>query len=175
MLPAVAIIRAEARSAGRTGDGSSPRRFFGGLRTGQVVRLPAITEELHMAVELNHTIVRAHDKQASAEFLAHIMGLEVGAPFGPFVPVATSNGVTLDFAESESGPLTSQHYAFLVSEQEFDAIFARIEQAGVGYYADPSHRRPGAINRNDGGPGLYFSDPNGHNFEILTRPYGSGG
>jgi catechol 2,3-dioxygenase-like lactoylglutathione lyase family enzyme len=127
-----------------------------------------------MSVELNHTIVASRDKREAAEFVAHILGLEVGAPFGPFLPVETSNGVTLDFADRQ-GQIISQHYAFLVSEAEFDTIMGRIEQAGVTYYADPGHRRAGEINRNDGGRGAYFADPNGHNLEIITRPYGSGG
>ncbi|UGY91970.1 VOC family protein [Streptomyces gobiensis] len=127
-----------------------------------------------MSVELNHTIVYARDKKMSAEFLASILGLEVGAPFGPFIPVVTSNGVTLDFYEGGEGPITPQHYAFLVSEDDFDAIFDRIEAAGLTYYADPSHTRPGEINRMDGGRGAYFDDPDGHNMEIITRPYGSG-
>ena len=128
-----------------------------------------------MAVELNHTIVQARDKQASAEFLAGILGLRVGAPFGPFIPVETGNGVTLDFRDSGGAEIASQHYAFLVSEEDFDAIFERIRQAGITYYADPGHHRAGQINHNDGGRGLYFDDPDGHNLEIITRPYGSGG
>lgn len=127
-----------------------------------------------MSVELNHTIVHARDKQASAEFLGEILGLEVGAPYGPFIPVATNNGVTLDFANSDQDPIATQHYAFLVSEQEFDSIFERIQQAGLAYYAEPGHRGPGQINRRDGGRGVYFPDPDGHAMEILTRPYGSG-
>src|SRR4029453_10276222 len=127
-----------------------------------------------MPVELNHTIVAARDKKVAAEFLARVLGLQVGAPFGPFLPVETSNGVTLDFVDSDADPITSQHYAFLVSEREFDEIFGRIQQAGIAYYADPWHRRPGQINHNDGGRGAYFADPNGHNLEIITRPYGSG-
>jgi catechol 2,3-dioxygenase-like lactoylglutathione lyase family enzyme len=128
-----------------------------------------------MSIELNHTIVPAHDRQASAEFLAGILGLEVGAPFGPFIPVQTSNGVALDFMDSGGSEVASQHYAFLVSEADFDAIFERIQQAGVTYYADPFHQHPGRINHEDGGRGAYFEDPNGHNLEIITRPYGSGG
>ncbi|GAA2872999.1 VOC family protein [Streptosporangium fragile] len=128
-----------------------------------------------MSVELNHTIVMARDRRASAEFLATILGLEVGAPLGPFLPVATANGVTLDFMTSDQGEITPQHYAFLVSEEDFDAIFQRIQQAGITYYADPGHDQPGQINRRDGGRGAYFDDPDGHNLEILTRPYGSGG
>ncbi|MGP3981496.1 VOC family protein [Streptomyces sp. KR80] len=124
-----------------------------------------------MAVELNHTVVQAKDKQASAEFLAGILGLEVGAPFGPFIPVETSNGVTLDFYESTDMPFAPQHYAFLVSDEEFDVMLGRIEAAGVTYYADPSHTEPGRINHLFGGRGAYFDDPDGHNMEILTRPY----
>ncbi len=127
-----------------------------------------------MPVELNHTIVAARNKKVAAEFLATVLGLRLGAPFGPFLPVETSNGVTLDFVDSDADPITSQHYAFLVSEQEFDEIFGRIQQAGITYYADPWHRQPGQINHNDGGRGAYFADPNGHNLEIITRPYGSG-
>ncbi|MGR6972358.1 VOC family protein [Streptomyces sp. NPDC003758] len=127
-----------------------------------------------MSVELNHTIVAAHDKEASARFLADLLGLEVAPPFGPFTPVEIPNGVTLDYMET-TGSITPQHYAFLVSEDDFDVIFARIRDRGLRYWADPYHHRPGEINHNDGGRGAYFDDPNGHNMEILTRPYGSGG
>lgn len=127
-----------------------------------------------MTIKLNHTIVAAHDQKASAAFLADLLGLRVAAPFGPFIPVATDNGVTLDYMETGEGKIAPQHYAFLVSEDEFTEIFGRIQAAGVEYYADPAHRRAGEINTNDGGRGTYFSDPNGHNMEILTRPYGSG-
>ncbi|MFF0220850.1 VOC family protein [Streptomyces sp. NPDC004629] len=128
-----------------------------------------------MTVNLNHTIVAARDKQASAQFLADILGLRVSPDFGPFTPVEIPNGVTLDFMETTDDTITRQHYAFLVSEEDFDAIFARIEDAGLTFWADPAHRRPGQINTNDGGRGTYFEDPSGHNLEILTRPYGSGG
>ncbi|MEU7382426.1 VOC family protein [Streptomyces sp. NPDC042207] len=127
-----------------------------------------------MNVELNHTIVHARNKQESAEFLADILGLEVGAPFGPFIPVATGNGVTLDYMADPEGPIAVQHYAFLVSDEDFDEAFDRIQQAHVTYYADPHMEQPGHINHRDGGRGLYFQDPVGHAMEILTRPYGSG-
>ncbi len=129
----------------------------------------------HMSVELNHTIVHARDHRESAEFLARILGLEVGAPWGPFIPVATSNGVTLDFAAAPAGSITTQHYAFLVSDDEFDAAFERIRRAGITYYADPHMKLPGEINHHHGGRGLYFLDPVGHGMEIITRPYGSPG
>ncbi|GHH62644.1 cysteine transferase [Streptosporangium violaceochromogenes] len=125
-----------------------------------------------MSVELNHTIVHARDREVSAGFLADILGLEVGEVYGPFLPVSTSNGVTLDFATSDQEVITPQHYAFLVSEKEFDAIFERIRRAGITYYADPYRTRPGEINHNDGGRGLYFLDPDGHVLEAITRPYG---
>ena len=126
-----------------------------------------------MTVRLNHTIVAAHDKQASARFLADILGLDVSPQYGPFIPVEIPNGVTLDYADSRDA-ITPQHYAFLVSEDDFDTIFGRIREAGLTYWADPYHRRAGEINHNDGGRGTYFEDPNDHNLEILTRPYGSG-
>jgi catechol 2,3-dioxygenase-like lactoylglutathione lyase family enzyme len=126
-----------------------------------------------MSVELNHTIVHARDNRESAEFLARILGLEVGAEWGPFIPVTTGNGVTLDFAAVPAGSIATQHYAFLVSDEEFDAAFARLQQAGVTYYADPHLRQPGEINHHHGGRGLYFKDPAGHGMEIITQPYGT--
>ncbi|MEU6672415.1 VOC family protein [Streptomyces sp. NPDC046727] len=126
-----------------------------------------------MSVELNHTIVHARDNRESAEFLAHILGLEVGSEWGPFVPVDTSNGVTLDFATIPAESIVMQHYAFLISEEEFDAAFARIREAGITYFADPHRKQPGEINHHFGGRGLYFMDPAGHAMEIITRPYGS--
>lgn len=126
-----------------------------------------------MAVELNHTIVAARDKKTAATFLTEVLGLPAPAPWGPFEGVQLSNGVALDFVDTDDD-IRSQHYAFLVSEKEFDEIFNRIRAMNLTYYADPQHGQVGEINRRDGGRGLYFDDPNGHNLEILTRPYGSG-
>ncbi|MFF8263565.1 VOC family protein [Streptomyces virginiae] len=125
-----------------------------------------------MSVQLNHTIVHSRDNRESAEFLAHVLGLEVGAEWGPFIPVVTANGVTLDFATVPAESITPQHYAFLLSEEEFDVAFGKIRSAGVAYFADPHGRLPGEINHNDGGRGVYFTDPAGHGMEIITRPYG---
>ncbi len=122
-------------------------------------------------VQFNHTAVLASDRGLSAEFLATVLGLEVGAPFGPFLPVDLGNGVTLDFYEMRDEPIQSQHYAFLGPDDGFDAMIARLEALGVTYYADPSHTEPGRINRLFGGRGAYFDDPDGHNREIMTRPY----
>lgn len=126
-----------------------------------------------MTVELNHTIVRVTDPKASARFLADILGLPEPERFGPFQVVRTSNDVSLDFLRTDE-PISAQHYAFLISEAEFDTIFARIRDRGLPYWADPGHHRPEQINTNDGGRGVYFDDPDGHNLEIITRPYGSG-
>jgi len=124
-----------------------------------------------MSIQLNHTIVAARDKHASANFLAELLDLPAPKPFGPFLVVEAANEVSLDFMDVD-GDVTSQHYAFLVGEDEFDAIFERIRQWHLHYWADPGHTRQDEINTNDGGRGLYFNDPNGHNMEIITRPYG---
>jgi catechol 2,3-dioxygenase-like lactoylglutathione lyase family enzyme len=125
-----------------------------------------------MTVKLNHTIVHAHNKRASAAFLAEILGLPEPVPFGPFLGVDTGNEVTLDFMD-DANDIRPQHYAFLVSEAEFDAIFGRIQSRSLKYWADPGQRQLNQINTRDGGRGLYFEDPDGHLLEILTRPYGS--
>ncbi|MFE0106387.1 VOC family protein [Streptomyces sp. NPDC059009] len=136
-----------------------------------------------MPIQLNHTIVNATDKKVSAAHLADLFGVEVQPPFGPFLPVVLSNDVALDYLNKEdrSGPgledaaalpIESQHYAFLVSEEEFTAIFGRIQEAGIPYYADPARKEQGRINHHDGGRGVYWLDPDGHVMEILTVPYG---
>ena len=125
-----------------------------------------------MPAQLNHTIVWCHDKHASSAFLTEILGLPVPQPFYHFMVVALDNAVSLDFME-KTGDVALQHYAFLVSEEEFDDAFARIQNKGLSFWADPAKTQPGEINRHDGGRGCYFDDPNGHVLEILTRPYGS--
>jgi catechol 2,3-dioxygenase-like lactoylglutathione lyase family enzyme len=126
-----------------------------------------------MAVQLNHTIVHARDSEASAAFVAELLGLVAPTRYGPFQVVEVANGVSLDFMDAD-GDITPQHYAFLVGEDEFDEIFGRITARGMSHWADPGRSRPGAINTNDGGRGVYFEDPDGHLLEIITRPYGSG-
>ena len=126
-----------------------------------------------MAVQLNHTIVFCRDQEASSRFLAEMLGRPAPKPFGPFHVVELDNGVSLDFRTSED-PIDGQHYAFLISEPEFDAVFGRIQALGLEYWADPRHAKPGEINRHDGGRGVYFPDPDGHHLEVITRPYGSG-
>lgn len=124
-----------------------------------------------MSVRLNHTIVETRDKKEAAAFLADILGVPQPVPYGPFLVVQADNGVSLDVVETD-GPVHPQHYAFLVSEEEFDQIFDRIKSRGLEFWADPFEREPGHINHNDGGRGVYWCDPNGHKLEIITRPYG---
>jgi catechol 2,3-dioxygenase-like lactoylglutathione lyase family enzyme len=126
-----------------------------------------------MAV-LDHTIVAAHDHHGSAAFIAGILGLPEPVTLGPFALVRVGETTTLDFVETD-GPVTSQHYAFLVTEAEFDQVYARIRDRDLSYWADPGQREPGRINTWDGGRGVYFEDPNGHLLEAITRPYGTGG
>jgi catechol 2,3-dioxygenase-like lactoylglutathione lyase family enzyme len=124
---------------------------------------------------LNHTIVSSRDKVVSATYLSEILGVGPPRLWGPFAVVELANAVSLDYRDTPSGePIPSTHYAFLVSEGEFDAAFGRIE-ARQRYWADPALEREGEINRRDGGRGVYFKDPDGHVLELLTRPYGSRG
>jgi catechol 2,3-dioxygenase-like lactoylglutathione lyase family enzyme len=128
-----------------------------------------------MAITFNHTIVAAHDREASARFFTELFGLPDAKEFGRFLAVELNHGVSLDYAQvSESEQIRPQHYAFLVSEEEFTDIYGRIVARGLQHWADPHGNRPGEINHNDGGRGVYFQDPGGHFLEILTRPYGSG-
>ncbi|WP_427136529.1 VOC family protein [Pseudarthrobacter sp. S9] len=124
-----------------------------------------------MTVTLNHTIVHVRDKVASARFYAEILGLPAAEPFSHFMVLSLRNDVSLDFLDLRPD-ISPQHYAFLVSEDESDEIFERIKQRNLDHWGDPGHHQPGKINTNDGGRGVYWSDPDGHNLEILTRPYG---
>ena len=125
-----------------------------------------------MSVDLNHMIIPAKDHRASARFLADILGVKVGKDWGPFVPLSTGNGVIIDFADAGERTIRSMHCAFLVSDAEFDAALARVKAAGIRFYAEFDDSGPGEINRLYGGRGFYFHDPNGHLFELITKPYG---
>ena len=127
-----------------------------------------------MPATFNHTIVWSRDSKASASFLSGILGLPAPRRWGPFEVVTTGNGVNVDFMD-KNGAISTQHYAFLVSEAEFDQIFERIQMQGLTYWADPACTKKGEINHHDGGRGVYFEDPNGHLLEVITRSYGSGG
>lgn len=126
-----------------------------------------------MAISLNHTIVPARDKRVSAEFLARILGVPVGKPFGPFIPVSIGS-VSLDYADVDFADrgvteVVAHHYAFEVDEEAFDQIFDRIAAAGLRYYAEPHEpHRFGEINTSRGGRAVYFDDPDGHVMEVMT-------
>lgn len=122
--------------------------------------------------ELNHTIVWCSDKHRSADFLTEILGLPPARRFFHFLVVDLQNGVSLDYYQKE-GPVAQQHYAFLVSDAEFDAGFGRIQEQDLTYWADPARMQPGEINHHYGGRGVYFADPDGHLLELITKPYGS--
>ncbi len=126
-----------------------------------------------MTAQLNHTIVYSSDRAKSARLFAEILGLPAPVQFGPFEVVVLDNGVSLDFATRDA-PIQPQPYAFLISEADFDAVFDRIREHGLQYWADPRRCHPGQINHNDGGRGVYFADPDGHYLEVIKRPYGSG-
>jgi catechol 2,3-dioxygenase-like lactoylglutathione lyase family enzyme len=120
-----------------------------------------------MSAQLNHTIVLCRDRQASAGFLAGILGRPAPARSEPFEVVPLDNGVSLDFMETQ-GAVEAQHYAFLIDEGDFDGVFGRIQAKG-DYWADPACQRSGEINHRLGGRGCYFLDPDGHLLEVLTR------
>jgi hypothetical protein len=141
------------------------QQLEGSRRTGRIMT---------MAIRLNHTIVAAHGKETAAKFLTEILGLPAPSLVGPFAVVRVSDDTSLDYIDAD-GEITSQHYAFLVDEGEFDEIFGRIRERRLTYWADPYRRERDQINTWDGGRGVYFDDPNGHLLEVITRPYGSGG
>ncbi len=121
--------------------------------------------------DLNHTIVWCRDQRRSADFLTEVLGLPAARRFMHFLVVELSNGVSLDYYETDE-PVAPQHYAFLVRDEEFDAILARVRARAPEIWADPARTRPGEINRFYGGRGFYFHDPDEHLREVITRPYG---
>ncbi len=125
-----------------------------------------------MTAQLNHTIVWCSDKARSSAFLCELLSLPPAKPFSHFLVVEMGNGVSMDFMDKQ-GSITHQHYAFLVSDAEFDAGFALIQRRGQTWWADPARSKPGEINRHWGGRGVYFEDPDGHLLELITKPYGA--
>src|SRR5262245_61106694 len=125
-----------------------------------------------MTIKLNHTIVHSRDPRAAADFFADVFGLAAPKPFGPFLDVDVANEVTLAFLSAGDMEVQTQHYAFLVSDAEFDDIFGRVKARGLTYWADPHRKEEGRINHHFGGRGVYFQDPSGHLLEIITKPYG---
>ena len=122
-----------------------------------------------MAVTFNHTIIAAKDREASARFLVDLLGLEEPTRWGPFTSVRLDEGVVLQYAEPPVDEIQMQHYAFLLDDETFDAVFERVQAQAIEYWADPRMQRPGELNDNNGGRGFYFFDPAGHGLEVLTR------
>jgi len=123
-----------------------------------------------MTIELNHTIVPARDKERSARFYERMFGFEYVGPMGHFTPVKiASQSLTLDFDEDDS--FEPRHYAFKVSEAEFDEIFGRVVAESLAYGSGPFSADDMKINHWNGGRGVYFRDPSGHLLELLTRDY----
>ena len=119
-----------------------------------------------MAIVLDHTIVPARDNEASARFFAHIFGLDYEGSASHFAPVRVNESLVLDFDTRDAFDV--QHYAFKVSDPEFDAIFQRVKDDGLAYGSGPRSPDDMAINQRKGGRGFYFKDPNGHLLEVLT-------
>ncbi|MEO3978197.1 VOC family protein [Streptomyces sp. CAU 1734] len=123
-----------------------------------------------MPARLDHTIIHSSDRFAGARFLTELIGEPDPTPFGPFASVPLDGGVTLDYVDWDQ-EIVSQHLAFLVSDEEFDTIFARITDREIPYWADPMHNEPQEINHHHGGRGVYLDDPDGHSVEFITRTY----
>ena len=120
-----------------------------------------------MTLELDHTIVPARDKEKAAQFFARIFGLAYDGPSPPFAPVRVNDRLTFDFLDDDDFGV--QHYAFKVSEAEFDAIFGRVQAEGLRYGSGPYRLEDMQINHRNGGRGVYFKDLDGHILEILTQ------
>jgi catechol 2,3-dioxygenase-like lactoylglutathione lyase family enzyme len=123
-------------------------------------------------VDLDHTIVHVRDRWAAAGHLVEVLGLDPAAPYGPFAMVRLSNGATLCLADS-LGPAHAVHFAFLVDDATFDVVAGRLAAGRFPTWADPFHETPGVdTERDEGGRGLYWDDPDGNTLEILTVPDG---
>jgi catechol 2,3-dioxygenase-like lactoylglutathione lyase family enzyme len=122
-----------------------------------------------MAITLNHTIIPAHNKVDSAKFYSRLFGFEYIGVFGPFIVVRVNDTLSLDFSNKTS--FDSHHYAFKVTEEEFDEIFQRIKDEKIQYGSAPDAPENMTINHNYGGRGVYFRDANGHLLEMLTADY----
>src|SRR5689334_14208744 len=123
-----------------------------------------------MAASFNHTILAAKDRSESARFYREVLEVQAAPSWGLFTNIQLSDGVLLQFAEPPVD-IQMQHYAFLVDDDLFDRAHARLKNLGVTLWADPQMRRPGEINHEHGGRGVYVKDPAGHGIELITRPY----
>lgn len=122
-----------------------------------------------MAITLNHTIVPSHDKAEAAKFYSRIFGFDYQGEFSHFLVVKVNDTLSLDFDNREK--FEPHHYAFKVTETEFDEIFKRMKDENVKYGSGPMEPENMNINHNYGGRGVYFRDPDGHLLEMLTADY----
>ena len=122
-----------------------------------------------MDITLNHTIIASHNHVEGARFYQRIFGFEFVKQWGHFVVVKVNDTLTLDFMNQDA--FSASHYAFKVSEQQFDEILSRLTEDKVVIGSGPQSLEDGQINTNDGGRGVYFKDPDGHVLEILTVDY----
>ena len=127
-----------------------------------------------MTARFNHTIVNSRDNEQSAQFFSEIFGLPRGRTWGPFTEVVADNDVTVAFINAGDHDIAPQHYAFIISEEEFDTVLGRVRERGLDYWADPHKQQPNDINHDDGGRAFYFDDIDGHLLEVMTVPYGGG-
>jgi catechol 2,3-dioxygenase-like lactoylglutathione lyase family enzyme len=126
-----------------------------------------------MTVQLNHTIAHAKDPEAEARWVCDMLGLAPPTKYPPFEVITLDNGAQIDFIAAGDYRIERLHYAFLVSDDEFDEIYGRITERRLEHWADPHKQHPGEINRHDGGRGVYWETPDGgHLLEIITVPYG---
>ena len=122
-----------------------------------------------MPLQLDHTIVPAHDKVRSAEFIARMFGLTYEGAWGHFAPVKINDTLTLDFDDADE--IRSNHYAFLASDDEFEAVLQRVKDEDIPFGSGPGSRTDGKINHRHQGRGFYFACENGHVWEVITHTY----
>jgi catechol 2,3-dioxygenase-like lactoylglutathione lyase family enzyme len=128
--------------------------------------------ETPLDIQLDHLIVPSADKVAAARLVAGLLDVPWAetCSVGPFAPVYVNDGLTLDFAQA-TGPIAPGHFAFRVSPARFDAILARLEAAGIGYRSTPMGPVDMQVSTRHGGKAVYWSEPDGHAWEILTVSY----
>ena len=126
-----------------------------------------------MSIRFDHTVVAVRDKDATAAYLADLLGLAPAVPYGPFLMHTFANGAHVHLATSASAPV-STHLAFRTGEATFDQVLEQVRRRGISYWADPFRREPGAVYTDDGDRGFYWNDPDGHVLELITdAPEGS--
>jgi catechol 2,3-dioxygenase-like lactoylglutathione lyase family enzyme len=140
-------------------------------RSGQACCFPELAKERPITVTFNHTIIAAKNRNESAKFFRELLEVPEASSWGVFTNIQLDEGVLLQFAEPPVKEIQMQHYAFLLDDDLFDRAYARIQEWGVEHWADPQGKRPGQINTEHGGRGVYFMDPAGHGIELITRPY----